>query len=200
MSGNSCRVAAFFIGGRMQKIVLASNSPRRKELLQMADIEFKVIAADIDESGFHADDPAELVRTLALQKAKAVAVQVADAAVIGADTVVELDGEIMGKPENEAAAAVMLRKLSGRRHYVHTGVAIVKGQEIQTFVSTAAVDFYEISDNEINGYIATGEPLDKAGAYGIQGRGALLVKGIEGDFYTVVGLPIAELVRRLRIL
>ncbi len=178
-------------------MILASQSPRRAEILSMLGYEFEVLAADCDE---HTGSiPAiEAVRVLAERKAQAVARLKPDQTVIGSDTLVTLDGSLIGKPKDALDAKRMLRLLSGRTHTVYTGVAIVSQGKTESFVSGAEVEFYPLSDDDIDRYVATAEPLDKAGAYGIQGRGAVLVKGIKGDYLTIVGLPAAELSRRLK--
>ena len=178
-------------------MILASNSPRRRELLEMLGFDFETCAADCDENV--TGIPTErIVAVLAERKAKTVAAMYTDEVVVGSDTLVTLDGTPMGKPVDEADAAQMLKKLSGRSHTVYTGVSIVKNGEAETFVSETKVWFYPLTDAEINDYVATGDPLDKAGAYGIQGRGTVLVKKIEGDFFAVMGLPVAETARRLK--
>ena len=180
----------------METIILASASPRRRELLEMAGIPFIIQAADVDESLPQGISPDEAVKLLARKKAKAIDTQ--DRLVLAADTVVALDGVIFGKPQNEEDARQMLRTLSGKTHQVHTGVCLRKdGKEI-VFCETATVEFYPLTKEEIDHYVASGEPLDKAGAYGIQGKGALLVRRIDGDYYTIVGLPIARVVRELQ--
>ena len=183
-------------------IVLASNSPRRREILTQGGYEFTVDAADVDEN-LGIIDPAELVEALSFKKAMAVADKYPDKTVIGADTVVAIDGDILGKPIDESDAQNMLRELSGRTHQVVTGVTVVLptvdgGRGHETFHEITDVTFYELSDDEIDTYVSTGEPLDKAGAYGIQGRGALLVERISGDYLNVVGLPLARLSRILK--
>ena len=188
------------------KIILASGSPRRKELMERAGFEFEIIPAGCEENA--GPGPArEVVESLGLQKAEWVADKEkgnfeGDTIVIGADTVVSLDDVILGKPKNEADAFSMLKNLSGREHEVYTGVAIVSvnGQIKESFVVCTKVMFRSLTDNEINEYIATGEPLDKAGAYGIQGKGGAFVEKISGDYDNVVGLPITELVNRLKII
>jgi septum formation protein len=180
-------------------IILASQSPRRRELLQQMGLtDFKIIPAEGEEKMDSSLPPEELVQQLALQKAKQVA-EKADPAdvVIGADTIVVLDGKVLGKPANAAVAFQMLSSLSGRRHTVYTGVAIVQGEKEMVAYEGTQVRFCYLTEQEILDYIATGEPMDKAGAYGIQGRGALLVDSIQGDFYNVVGLPICRLGRML---
>lgn len=181
----------------MSKIILASASPRRKELMELAGYDFEVICADIVEVVPEEAMPQEVVMSLALQKAQAVAAEHKEAVVIGSDTVVALDGKILGKPHSEQEACEMLRSLSGRTHKVFTGVAIVCGGKVKNFFDETDVEFYSLGDDEIKKYVATGEPTDKAGAYGIQGKGSVLVKKINGDFFSVMGLPIAKLYREM---
>jgi len=178
-------------------MILASASPRRRELLAAAGYTFTIHAPDIDETIAPGTRPVDAARELACQKAEAVAALYPAACVIAADTIVVIDGEILGKPVDEADAARMLRQLSGREHTVITGVCIQKDTRQSAFAEQTQVQFYPLSDDEIARYVATGEPMDKAGAYGIQGRGAVLVQGIVGDFYNVMGLPIARVVRAL---
>lgn len=182
----------------MTDIILASASPRRSELMTLAGFEFDVICADIDELVSENALPQEVVMSLALQKAQAVAKDHGKSAVIGSDTVVALDGKILGKPHSEKEAVEMLRSLSGRTHKVYTGVAIVCGDKVTSFFDETEVEFYPLTDEEILDYVATGEPMDKAGAYGIQGRGAVLVKRINGDYFNVMGLPISKVYRELK--
>ncbi|MCD8367050.1 MAG: Maf family protein [Clostridiales bacterium] len=183
----------------MMKLILASQSPRRKALLeQMGFQDFEAIPAQGKEEADPALPPEEYVERLALHKAQEVAAnQGEDAVVIGADTVVVLDGHILGKPKNAAEALQMLTALSGRKHLVHTGVAVICGDEVELRHETTKVTFCTLTQREMLAYIATGEPMDKAGAYGIQGRGALFIDKIEGDYYNVVGLPISCLNRML---
>ena len=180
-------------------IVLASNSPRRKELLGKIGIEeFKIISPNVDESVEDNLPPAEIVEQLSLRKALAAAKKAGpDDLIIAADTVVALDGAVLGKPHDEAEAFAMLSALSGREHHVYTGVTVLRGEEAVTQHEETAVTFRAIEPDEIRGYIATGEPMDKAGAYGIQERGALLVSGIQGDYFNVMGLPVFRLGRIL---
>lgn len=179
------------------KIILASASPRRRELLKYAVPEFEVVPADIDET-LPEDVPAEkAAEYLAVRKAVHIAGLYPDCTVIGSDTVVIIDGVILGKPADDGDAARMLKMLSGRTHKVITGVCLACGEQRDSFSCVTDVTFYPLSDGEIRGYIATGEPADKAGAYGIQGFGSVLVQGINGDFFNVMGLPIATLKRRL---
>ena len=178
-------------------LILASQSPRRRELLGRITEQFIVRPTGCDES-FTCADPAEHARQLALRKcAAAVTESAPEDAVIAADTVVFLDGTLLEKPCNEAEAKAMLRRLSGHTHVVCTGVAVAYKGETRSFVQQTRVTFHELSDSLIDWYVSTGEPMDKAGAYGIQGKGALLVKGIEGDYFNVVGLPVAALYRLL---
>lgn len=180
-------------------IILASRSPRRKELLgQMGLRGFKIVSPDVDERVEGNPSPAQMVEELSRRKARAVAERAdEDDLVIAADTVVALDGAVLGKPEDERGAFSMLSALSGNRHLVYTGVTVLRGERIVTGHEETAVTFRELEPDEINNYIATGEPMDKAGAYGIQGLGALLVSGIEGDYFNVMGLPVYRLGRIL---
>ena len=175
-------------------IILASQSPRRRELLERMGVEFRVVTPDIDERMERELPPDELVRRISAEKARAVAAQAGpDAIVIAADTVVALDGAVLGKPADELEAFKMLSTLSGCRHQVYTGLTVLRGKEMHTVSEETAVTFRELSEKEITNYIRTGEPMDKAGAYGIQGYGALLVEGIQGDYYNVMGLPVCRL-------
>ena len=161
--------------------------------------DFTVRVSDADESAPADLDPPALVELLAARKGGAVFAESAPGdTVIAADTVVVVDGEVLGKPRSPEEAARMLRRLSGRTHSVYTGVYLRRGNRTVSFACETAVTFYPLSEEEIAAYIATGEPFDKAGGYGIQGRGALLVKGIEGDYCNVVGLPVAEVSRALK--
>ncbi len=181
----------------MKKIVLASASPRRRELLTTAGIEFEVLVSDADETIPEGTLPVDAAMLTAEKKALAVAEKCSDAVVIGADTIVVLDGKILGKPTDEEDARAMLRFLSGREHEVVTGVCLTDGEIIKKFAQVSKVRFYELTDEEITAYVATKEPMDKAGAYGIQGKGCVLVEGIEGDYFNIVGLPVAATVRAL---
>lgn len=181
----------------MRKIVLASSSPRRKELLETAGIEFEIHVRDVDESIPEGTNPTDAAVMTASKKAKAVAADFSDCIVIGADTIVVCDGNILGKPKDSADAVRMLRMLSGREHEVITGVCLICGEDIRSFAKISKVRFYELSDDEINAYVATNEPNDKAGAYGIQGRGCTLVESIDGDYFNIVGLPVAAVVKEI---
>ena len=180
------------------KIVLASQSPRRRQLLGQMGLEFTTQSPEIDESAFHGRDARDLVETLSREKARWVArQQTPDTLVIGADTVVVLDGAILGTPRDWAEAEAMLAALSGRDHQVFTGVTLCQGDRILTQAEETQVTFRPLTGQEIRQYVSTGEPMDKAGAYGIQGLGGLLVEGIRGDYHNVMGLPICRLGRML---
>ena len=180
-------------------IILASSSPRRRELLaQMGIREFSIVSPEVDEHVPGHPAPAALVEALSARKAGAVAEKAGgDDLVIAADTVVSLDGAVLGKPRDEEAAFAMLCALSGREHLVYPGVTVEQGARVLTAHEETAVRFRPLSPGEIRAYIATGEPMDKAGAYGIQGLGALLVEGIVGDYFNVMGLPVFRLGRML---
>lgn len=180
-------------------IILASQSPRRKELLgQMGLRGFKVTSPEVDETVEEHLPPAQVVEELSRRKAMAVA-RHADGndLIIAADTVVALEGAVLGKPADQREAFAMLTALSGNRHYVYTGLTVIQGDQVVTQHECTTVTFRDLEPEEISHYIATGEPMDKAGAYGIQGLGAMLVSGIEGDYFNVVGLPIFRLSRIL---
>lgn len=181
----------------MSQIILASGSPRRRELLSLYTTDFTVCASDFDESAVTADSPTQLVETLARGKCLAVAKDHPGAAVIGCDTVVDVNGEVFGKPHSVEDAKRMLRALSGATHEVHTGVCISDGTRTESFVDTCRVKFFSIPEEEIDRYTATEEPYDKAGAYAIQGRAALWLDAIEGDYYTIMGLPVSRTIRLL---
>ncbi|KON86886.1 septum formation protein Maf [Sporosarcina globispora] len=182
----------------MENLILASSSPRRKELLENLHLQFEVSSSDVDESFDPVLKPGEIVKELAQRKAQAVFKKHPDSYVIGSDTVVVKDGNVLGKPGSSEEAFRMLKRLSGSTHSVYTGVSILApGRQINFYEKTDVV-FWELTDEEINSYIGTGEPFDKAGAYGIQGFGSMLVKGISGDYFSVVGLPLSRTVRELR--
>ncbi|MBQ4225021.1 MAG: septum formation protein Maf [Oscillospiraceae bacterium] len=182
-------------------IILASASPRRHELLKLITADFRISAADIDETLPSDIAPGQAAVYLARKKAEHISGKERGALVIGCDTTVLLDGTVFGKPADNEDAARMLKALSGNIHTVITGVCLSAYKEEKAvsrcFSESSEVEFYPLSDSEIAEYIATGEPLDKAGAYGIQGRGALLVKRISGDYLNIVGLPAARLKREL---
>lgn len=182
----------------MNKIILASKSPRRRELLSMLGIEFDVIPADIDEQIDYNNDLVKEIQKLSFQKANAVFQDHQDNIVIGSDTIVFIDNKVLGKPKSKQEAKEMLHRLSGKTHQVVTGVTIISKEKTDTFASVTDVTFYELTDEEIETYVESVEPLDKAGAYAIQGKGSEFVRSINGDYYTVVGLPIAEVYRHLK--
>lgn len=178
----------------MRPVVLASGSPRRRELLaQMGVTEFEILPAKGEETAPAGMEPAALVRRLALQKAEEVFALRPEATVIGADTIVVLDGEVLGKPGDRADAVSMLSRLSGRSHQVYTGVAVLSGESKVTHAECTQVEFRALTAAEIGAYVDTGEPMDKAGAYGIQGKACVFIRGIRGDYYNVVGLPVCAL-------
>ena len=180
-------------------IILASGSPRRKELLTQIGIkDYRVVTSDVDENVDRDMPPDQIVEMLSRRKAEAVREQVGeDALIIAADTVVALEGEVLGKPLDESDAFRMLSALSGNRHQVYTGFTVLCGGESVTGHEKTDVTFRELEAQEIEDYIATEEPMDKAGAYGIQGIGAVLISGIEGDYFNVMGLPVYRLSRVL---
>ncbi|MCH5268646.1 MAG: septum formation inhibitor Maf [Lachnospiraceae bacterium] len=190
----------------MCRFILASGSPRRRELLNQIGISHEVIPSDVDES-MTETEPAQVVEELSRRKALDVAGKIqaqTQTIILGADTVVTLDGEILGKPTDTEKAFEMLHSLQGRKHTVYTGVTIVsvKGndRQVHTFHESTAVEIYPMNENEIRAYIATKDPMDKAGAYGIQGAFAAYIRGIAGDYYTVVGLPVGRLAQELKTL
>jgi septum formation protein len=179
-------------------IILASASPRRAELLRTLGVPFEVVVADGAEPAMEAaDDVAAWVEAAARAKAAAVAVIHPEALIVAADTIVVWDGEILGKPQDEREAAAMLRRLSGRTHQVYTGLCVWRGGQAQTSHVVTQVTFRPLSAALIDAYVATGEPMDKAGAYGIQGKGALLVEKIDGCYFNVVGVPLVRLAEML---
>ncbi len=175
------------------KFILASASPRRRELLKIIVEDFLCLPADIDETVDSSIAPRTAPEYLALQKAEHIAQKHPDKIIIGADTTVFLGDTPLGKPKDEADAFNMLKALSGKSHTVITGCALVLGNKKTSFSVATEVCFKELTDNDIKVYIETHEPMDKAGAYGIQGKGALLCEKIEGDYFNVVGLPISKL-------
>lgn len=179
-------------------LILASSSPRRNELLKMAGYEFTVAPSDVNEDYLRGTPPMQIVEQISTRKAKAAAKDHPLDAVLAADTLVVYKGRILGKPKNEEDAKAMLRLLSGNVHQVYTGYCVICGTKLLCGHECTSVEFYGLRDDEIDAYVATGEPMDKAGAYGIQGRGALLVKRIDGDFYNVMGLPVGKINRILK--
>lgn len=193
----------------MKRLILASKSPRRKELLALCGFDFNTVPADIDEEKItgsilrdinNENRFGELVMELSFQKAKHVFKENGDAIVIGSDTVVICDGKVFGKPKSKDDAKKMLTDLSGAEHIVYTGVAILSNGLKDVFYDATVVKFHEYNDymkNLIDEYIASGDPFDKAGSYGIQGAGSLLIESIKGDFYSVMGLPVSRVSRAL---
>ena len=181
-----------------QTLILASSSPRRKELLEDLRISFEVSSSDVDESFDASLLPEEIVMDLAKRKAESIVSDKENSYIVGADTIVYCKGNVLGKPQSREQAYSMLKQLSGSTHSVYTGVAIVSNGHCSTFYEKTDVVFWNLTDEEINNYLDTGEPFDKAGAYGIQGIGRTLVRRIAGDYYTVVGLPISRLIRELK--
>lgn len=181
-----------------QTLILASSSPRRKELLEDLQIPFEVRTSNVEETFLESLSPEEVVMDLAKRKAQAVNLNKPTEFILGADTIVYSNKAILGKPSSREEAFQMIRRLSGTSHSVYTGVAIVADGQCSTFFEKTDVLFWELTDEEINSYLDTGEPFDKAGAYGIQGVGRILVKEIHGDYFTVVGLPISRTVRELK--
>ncbi len=185
----------------MVRFILASASPRRRELMEMLGVDDLTILPAKGEERSHPElSPAELVMELSRCKAREVAAQSAgpEDVVVGADTVVALDGAVLGKPKDPADACRMLRALSGRAHLVYTGVTVIRGGTELCRAEETAVHFRPLSEEEIARYVATGEPLDKAGAYGAQGRASLFVERLEGDFFNVMGLPLCRLGQMLK--
>ena len=180
------------------RVVLASGSPRRHDLLNLVGIAHEVRPANIDETIRHRESPQRHAERLAREKAGAIATRDPNLIVIGADTIVVTNRKVLGKPRDTVQAAAMLKQLSGREHTVVTAVAVARGKKVRSAVEEVRVKFRKLHDDEIDAYIATGEPMDKAGAYGIQGYGATIVECVDGDFFAVMGLPLARLVALLR--
>jgi septum formation protein len=179
------------------KVVLASSSPRRHQLLELIGVAHDVRAADVDETHIAGEQPDSYAERLARAKAERISADDGEAVVIGADTIVVVDGEVLGKPRDANDAARMLVMLSGRAHEVMTAVAVSHEGHTAAAVEKVSVTFRDLSDEEISSYIATGEPMDKAGAYGIQGYGATIVRRIDGDYFAVMGLSLVRLVELL---
>jgi septum formation protein len=179
-------------------VVLASASPRRRQLLNLIGIAHEVLPANIDETLRVRETPRRHAERLAREKASAIAKRDPDLITIGADTIVVVNRKVLGKPRDADDAARMLALLSGREHTVTTAVAVSRGKKLRSAVEEVRVKFRRLRDDEIEAYIATGEPMDKAGAYGIQGYGATIVERIEGDYFAVMGLPIVRLIGLLR--
>ena len=181
------------------ELILASTSPRRQALLEQMGVSFRVVDSQADETVVGHPAPAALVKELSARKAYAVqALEGPDPLIIAADTVVALDGAVLGKPSSTEHAMQMLQALSGRKHQVYTGLTVLRGETCLTVHEETDVKFRPLTQEEITCYLSTGEPMDKAGAYGIQGYGALFVEGIRGDYYNVMGLPVCRLGQILR--
>ena len=179
------------------QLILASASPRRKELMGLFHIPFVIRAADIDETMDPGKAPYDEVARVSRCKALAVQREPEDV-VVAADTIVVCQGRVLGKPHSPEEAAAMLRLLSGREHQVMTGCTVLRGDRAETFTEVTDLTFRELTDGEIRAYVASGEPMDKAGAYGIQGGAALFCPGIHGDYYNVMGLPVCRLGQALK--
>lgn len=178
-------------------LFLASSSPRRSELLKQAGFEFTVEPTNVSESVLRGTPPMQIVEQLSARKAEAAAKLHPTDTILAADTIVVLKGRILGKPKDEENAKTMLKYLSANVHQVYTGYTVIRGKKFFCGHEVTSVEFYALTQKEIDDYVATGDPMDKAGAYGIQGKGALFVKRINGDFYNVMGLPIAKISRLL---
>ena len=180
------------------EIILASKSPRRKQLLALCGVDFKVREADVDEILDESVNKVDAIEKLALHKAQTIFNHHPEALIIGADTIVLVDEEVLGKPIDKNDAKSMLRKLSGRTHQVITGVCMMDQHKTVTFSSVVEVDFCVLNENEIEDYANSGEPMDKAGAYAIQGLAAPFVSSIRGDYYAVMGLPVSQVYKHLK--
>lgn len=181
----------------MSKIILASASPRRRELLMQIGLKFEIIPSQKEEK-MQGNSPAQIVMGLAMDKAEDIFCRAkSDVLVIGADTIVALDNVILGKPKDEADALKMLRFLQGKTHQVYTGVCMVMADKTQVFYEKTDVTMYPADEEQLREYIRTGEPMDKAGSYAIQGRGSVFIREIHGDYNNVVGLPVAQIWQRL---
>ena len=180
------------------RVILASASPRRRDLLTMIGIAHEVIPADVDETYGAGEVPRAHAERLAREKASVLAARAPDAVIIAADTIVVVDGDVLGKPRDAEEAARMLRRLAGRTHTVFTAVAVASGAKILSGVEEVGVTFRPLDDATITSYVATREPMDKAGAYGIQGYGAAIVERIDGDYFAVMGLAIGRMLALLR--
>ena len=181
-----------------RKLVLASSSPSRKMLLEQAGVSFEVVVSGVDETVPASLSPAQTVELLAERKGKAVLPLHPDKPIIAADSVVSIDGLILGKPKDDQEAKATLRRLSGRTHQIFTGVCLLANGREEVFHQSTKVTFYPLTEEEIADYVALGESQGRAGAYGIEGIGVVLVQSIEGDYSNIVGLPVAETLRRLR--
>lgn len=181
-----------------KKLILASQSPRRRELIGLLGLPFAVVGPNFEEVLDETLPIDKQIEKLAYQKASSVFAEHPDNIIIGSDTMVVCDGVVLGKPKDDEDAKDMLRKLSGNTHAVITGVAIISDSHESVFSVGTLVTFNALTEEEINDYVATKEPHDKAGAYGIQGKGALFIRGIEGDYYSVMGLPVSAIYTELK--
>jgi septum formation protein len=179
---------------RSPRVILASQSPRRRDLLDLVGIVHEVLPADINEDVRAGEDAGAYTERLAREKAAVIAARHPEATVIAADTTVVIDGDILGKPSDAAEARAMVRRLAGRSHMVLTALAVAHGGRVESAVESVGVTFRPLTDAEIAQYVATGEPMDKAGAYGIQGWGATIVERVDGDYFSVMGLGLRRLV------
>ena len=182
----------------MTRIILASKSPRRKQLMDTLNIPYEIIVADIEETIDHEKELRSEIEKLSFLKALKVYKDNPDAIVVGADTIVVVDNKVLGKPQDEEEANQMLHKLQNNKHTVITGCSIISSKMSETFSNVSDVYFNPMSDEEINEYIQTKEPMDKAGAYAIQGLGSKFIHSINGDYYSIMGLPISEVYQRLK--
>jgi septum formation protein len=182
----------------MQRIILASKSPRRKKILEQVGLDFDVVVSDFDEAKLKFKTPQEMVENLSFEKAKLIAKKYPSAIVIGADTTVIFKNEIIGKPKSKEDAVRILKLLSGNTHEIVTGFTVIKGKKSITRHVISRVKFKKLTEAEIKAYVATGEPMDKAGGYGIQERGGLFIESIDGDYFNVVGLPIFAVAEALK--
>jgi septum formation protein len=178
-------------------LVLASQSPRRAELITRLGLTFQIAPADIDESFLPGEVPPEHAERLAREKAQAIAALRPEALVVGSDTIVVVDGDVLGKPRDREQAVQMLQRLSAREHEVCTGIAVALGERVESAVERVRVRFRALDRAACEAYVDTGEPMDKAGAYGIQGFGSALVEGISGDYFAVMGLPVVRMLALL---
>lgn len=188
---------------KIEPIILASASPSRKMLLTQAGVSFEVVVSGVDETVPETYTPAQTVECLAQRKAQAVGKLRPGRVILAADSIVSIDGLILGKPENDEAAVKMLHRLSGRTHEIFTGVCLLipdglEGLKTQVFHDVTQVTFFPLTDEEIREYVAKGESRGRAGSYGIEGKGVILISGIKGDYSNIVGLPVAQTLRRLR--
>lgn len=182
----------------MKKIILASKSPRRKSILEQVGLKFSIVASDFDETKIKFKTPQEMVKKLSFEKAKIVAAKYPKTVIIGADTTVIFKKEIIGKPKSKSDAVRILKLLSGNTHKIVTGFTVMEGKKSITGHVVSKAKFKKLSDAEIRAYVATNEPMDKAGGYGIQDKGGLFIEEIEGDYFNVVGLPIFAVSKALK--